>query len=147
VVTVSGAGVTTSVNPLDVEFFWLSVTVTVKEYDPAVVAIPLRTPLELKLAPAGADPLRVNVKGGTPPLAANAMPMEEPACTLPKAPVVITKAAGVIVIEMVPEPLLLAESDAVTLNEYVPGVVGIPCNTPVFDICIPGGNPPAALSE
>src|SRR5580704_7197897 len=102
---VSGAGVTTSEKPLDAVFFALSVTITVNGYVPAVVAVPLSVPFELKAAPGGAVPLRLNDNGGTPPVAANVMLSEAPTCKLLKAPVVITSCAGTIVIETVPDPL------------------------------------------
>src|ERR1700729_3754227 len=143
---VSGPGVTTSVKPLDVVVFRLSVTVIENEYDPGVVAVPLSVPFELRLAPAGAVPLRLNTSGGTPPDAVNAMPNEEPAATLLKAPVVITRGAATMVTEMVADALLLAVSDAVTPKENGPGVVGVPCNVPLFATCKPGGKLPVALN-
>jgi hypothetical protein len=126
--------------------FTLSVTVTLNEYDPTVVAVPLNVPFELRLAPGGAVPLRLNTNGGTPPVAVNAMPIEEPTGTLLKAPVVITRGPGTMVIEIVADALLLTESDAVTPTEKGPGAVGVPCNTPLFDTCKPGGRPPVALN-
>jgi hypothetical protein len=139
---VSGAGVTTSVKPLDTVFFTLSVTVIVNEYDPTVVAVPLSVPA-LKLVPVGAVPLRLNTKGGTPPVAANAIPIEEPTWTLLKGPVVMTRGAGTMVTEMVADALLFAGSEAVTPKEKEPDAVGVPCNCPLFDNCKPGGKPPA----
>jgi hypothetical protein len=140
VVMVSAAAVTTSVKPLDAVLLTLSVTVTVNGYDPTVVAVPLSVP-KLKLVPAGAVPVRLNTNGGTPPVAANAIPTEEPTCTLLKAPVVMTRGAGTMVIEMVADTLLFAESDAITPKEKEPGAVGVPCNCPPFDNCRPGGKP------
>ena len=138
---VSGAGVTTSVKLLDAVVFTLSVTVTVNVYDPAVVTVPLSVPFDAKVVPAGADPPKLNVNGGTPPVAANVMPTEEPTCTLPKAPVVITNGAATMVMETVPDPLLPAVSVAVTPKEKDPGAVGVPCSCPLFATCKPGGKP------
>ena len=145
VVMVNDSGVTVSVKPLDAVFFALSVTTTVNGYDPAVVAVPLSKPAELKVVPAGAVPLRLNTNGGTPPVAANAMPTEEPTVTLLKAVVVMTRGAGTIVIEMVADAVLFAGSDAVTPKEKEPVAVGVPCSCPEFDSCKPGGKLPAAL--
>ena len=55
----SGPGVTTNVKPFDPVVFMLSVTVTVNEYDPTVVAVPLNVPFAAKLVPAGADPVKL----------------------------------------------------------------------------------------
>ena len=50
----------------------LSVTWTMKLYDPAVVGVPLKAPLELKLKPGGRVPLAtVQVYGAVPPDAVN----------------------------------------------------------------------------
>jgi hypothetical protein len=111
-----------------------------------VVAVPLSVPFELKLAPGGAVPLRLNTNGGTPPVAVNVTPIEEPTATLLKAPVVITRGAGTMVIEIVADALLFAESDAVTPKEKGPAAVGVPCNCPPFDTCKPGGRPPVVLN-
>src|SRR5580704_353271 len=143
---VSGAAVTTSVKPLDAVLFTLSVSVTVNEYDPTVVAVPLRVPVELRLAPGGVVPLRLNTNGGTPPVAVNVTPNEEPTDTLLNAPVVMTRGAGTMVIAMVADALLFAESDAVTPKEKGPGAVGVPCTCPLFDTCKPGGKPPEAIN-
>src|SRR5277367_5957055 len=101
VLTVSGPGVTVRVNPLDAVVFTLSVKVTVKEYDPAVVTVPLSV-LLAKLVPGGADPLRLKVSGGTPPVAAKVALNGEPAWTLLNAAVVITRGAATMVTEAVP---------------------------------------------
>jgi hypothetical protein len=99
-----------------------------------------------KAAPGGVDPLKANVYGGTPPMAANVTPNEEPAWMLLKAPVVISSGAGTIVIDTVPDPLLPLESVAVTPKEKAPGVVGVPCNCPLLAISMPGGKPPVAVN-
>jgi hypothetical protein len=119
--------------------------VTVNEYDPAVVAVPLSVP-ELNVAPGGAVPLKVNVYGGVPPVAANVMPIDEPTATLLKPAVVMARVAGTMVTEMVADALLFAESDAVTPKEKEPATVGVPCNWPLFDTCKPGGIVPVVVN-
>jgi hypothetical protein len=138
---VSACGVTVSVKLLDAVFLALSVTTTVNVYDPTVVAVPLSKPAELKVVPVGAVPVRVNTNGGTPPVAVNAMPTEEPTATLLKAVVVTTRGAGTMVIEMVADAVLFAGSDAVTPKEKEPVAVGVPCSCPLFDNFKPGGKP------
>jgi len=105
-----------------------------------VVTVPLSVALA-KDAPGGVDPLKANVYGGTPPVAANVTPIEEPACTLLKAPVVISSGAATTVIDTVPDPLFPMESVAVTPIEKLPGVVGVPCNCPLLATFMPGGKP------
>jgi hypothetical protein len=60
-----------------------SVTVTVKVNEPAAVGVPLRTPAEVSVTPAGSVPLETaNVYGDCPPVAVivvvYAMPMLAP---------------------------------------------------------------------
>jgi hypothetical protein len=142
---VSGPGVTTSVKPFDPVVFTLSVTVTVNEYDPTVVAVPLSAPFDAKLVPGGADPVKLKVKGGTPPLAANITATEEPTCVLPNGPVVMISGPATIVTENVAEPLSPAVSAAFTVKLNVPGVVGVPCISPTVVTFNPGGTAPEAL--
>ena len=137
---VSGGGVTTSVKVLDAVLLALSVTVTVNVYDPAVVAVPLSVP-RVKLVPVGGVPLKVNTNGGTPPVAANVTPTDEPTGTLLNPAVVMTRGAATIVTEMVADAVLFAVSAAVTPKEKEPMAVGVPCNCPPFDNCRPGGKP------
>jgi hypothetical protein len=80
-----------------------------------VVTVPLSV-ATAKLVPGG-DPLKTNVYGGTPPVAANVTPNEEPAWMLLKGGVVISSGAATIVIDTVPDPLTPLESDAVTPME------------------------------
>ena len=96
------------------------------------------------MVPVGAVPLNVKTSGGTPPVAANVIPTEEPTCRGLKAPVVMTRGAGTMVIEMIADAVLLAGSDAITPSKKDPAVVGVPCNWPPFDSCSPGGIPGAA---
>lgn len=110
-----------------------------------MVTVPLSV-APLKLAPGGADPLKANVYGGTPPVAVNVTPNDAPACMVLKAPLVISSGAATIVIDTVPDPLLPLESVAVTPNEKLPGVVGVPCNCPLFATVMPGGKLPATLN-
>lgn len=146
VVIESGPGVTVIVNPLDVVVWTLSVTVTVNAYEPIAVAVPLKVPFK-NVAPGGVLPLTLKTNGGTPPVAANVTANPEPTATLLMAPVVMTRGPGTIVTEMVPEPLLFAESDAVTPKEKVPTAVGVPLISPLFATVRPGGKVPEDVTE
>jgi hypothetical protein len=70
-VVTDGAAAMTRVNDLVEVAPTLSVTFTVNVEEPAVVGVPLSTPAELKVNPAGAVPEEiVHVYGVVPPLAA-----------------------------------------------------------------------------
>ena len=66
----------------------------------------------------------------------------EPTCVLPSGPLVMMSGPATIVMENEAEPLLPDVSAAFTVKLNVPGVVGVPCISPMVVTFNPGGTAP-----
>ena len=128
----------------------LSVTWIVNMPDhPAVVGVPVITPLEERVRPAGRAPLAtVHVYGGFPPLAASVAEYAVPTVPFIKSEVRIVKFEGTA-IDMLTTPVATVPVASVTCSVklYAPVAVGVPESAPALVCAIPGGNDPDATVQ
>ena len=120
-----------------------SVNVTTTDNDPAVVGVPLISPLvESRLSPAG-RPVADHVYGVVPPLPAKVTPKDEPTTAVGRLDVTITGAATIDKIRVLVTACLPASVN-VTTTDDAPTVVGVPLITPVVESKLnPAGRPVA----
>ncbi len=122
----------------------LSLTVTPNDGAPAVVGVPLMTPLvAFRDNPAGSDPLLTVqlLYGGVPPLAPRVW--EYATATSPPGSEVVKMVTPVMAMDRFAVAVPPSLSVTVTVNEDVPVVVGVPLMTPVDGARVrPGGSVP-----
>jgi hypothetical protein len=135
-----------------------SVTRAVNGNDPVCVGVPLSTPAEESVIPAGSDPdASAHVYGGVPPVAARAALYGVPAVAAGKASVVM--ASGELMV-MLTFPVVVAdlgsgtgakitnaESVTRTLNTNVPARDGVPVICPFAARVKPGGKEPVLSDQ
>jgi hypothetical protein len=128
---------------------WLSVTRTVKFDVPAVVGVPLMTPPELKLKPAGRLPVcRFQLYGVTPPVAASVCEYAVPTAPLGRLAVVTDRSTGIAMDSaFVAVSAGACESVTRTVKFDVPAVVGVPDITPPELKDSPAGSVPEANDQ
>ena len=109
----------------------LSVALTVKPDNPAVVGVPDIVPPE-RLNPAGSDPVETDhVYGGDPPVASSACEYATPTMPAGNDEVWITSGVGSTVSDRAFEAVAVVMSVACTVNVAVPAADGVPLITPV----------------
>jgi hypothetical protein len=153
---ISALGVTTSVKEADLlnaDGLQLSVTVTPSGYAPVAAGVPLMTPLDARLNPAGRLPeLTDQAYGAVPPAAVSVALYEEAAAALGSALVLMTSGGtgdttvrlNVVVAVCCGFP----RSITVIPNVNAPETVGVPEITPVHDERLnPAGRAPDVIDQ
>jgi hypothetical protein len=117
----------------------LSVTWTVNEKLPALVGVPLQTPLVENVRPGGLMPdIRDHEYGGEPPVALTVASYTAP--TRPEGSELVAIVRGVaITIRRPLSTFLPALSVTWTVKEKLPAFVGVPLQTPLIEKARPGG--------
>lgn len=131
VVIASGTGATVIDRACDAVAVLLSVTCTVRVALPALDGVPLMTPVVAeRVRPWGKAPCEiVQVTGVAPPDCVSVAEYGLATVPVGKLVVVIT-GLGLIVSCRLAVSVLLSESVTMTVNENVPGTVGVPVMTP-----------------
>lgn len=129
-----------------------SVTLTVNEYVPAVVGVPLIWPELLNVNPAGKLPELIDqLYGVVPPLAASVAEYEVLATPPGSEDVVICTGVIPAVIAMLRFAVAFCagelESLTATVNAEVPAVVGVPLICPALLSVKPAGREPALTDQ
>ena len=111
----------------------------VKLKEPPAVGVPLSTPSDDNVRPAGSEPLVVvNVNGPVPPVVVIAWVYGKP--TVVTGKVLGSRAKSITLSEQVSLPLKPLESVTETVKVAGPITVGVPLSTPSDDSVRPAGN-------
>jgi hypothetical protein len=122
----------------------LSVTLTVKFADPAVLGVPDSAPDAERLSHAGSDPADTDHEyGGDPPDAPSVCEYATPTVPAGNDEVVMVSAGGLTVIDnaAVAEPPALSVTLTVKVDD--PAALGVPESAPAAERLTPAGSDPA----
>jgi hypothetical protein len=107
---------------------------------PVAVGVPESAQLP-KLTPGGNPPLTEKLYGGTPPEQAKLEFTGLPSGTVIEPPDMLSGAGLIVTVKSFASEVFAA-SETVTVNEYLPAVVGVPVSSPLLWKLKPGGTFP-----